>query len=108
MTTRKKDVDTRPAATAPEPEANAAKLNALLAEVDADADALESMVSEFALTVGKKGVPCPGCGAPKLRCISTRRRDDGVLRVRECSGCRRRIRTLERQIAGTPTSRSLI
>jgi hypothetical protein len=43
-----------------------------------------------------EGLMCPDCHCRDLRVYATRRRGDGVLRIRFCRHCNRRIITRER------------
>ena len=44
------------------------------------------------------GLPCPKCGYPESRVIYTRRREDKLVRRRECRRCKARVTTHERPV----------
>lgn len=55
----------------------------------------ERRVSE---TTDEKGIECPSCGCRHFYVIYTRRRDDKIVRRKECRHCGRRVTTSERRV----------
>jgi hypothetical protein len=50
--------------------------------------------------------PTPGCNAPLVSVLFTRKAVGQILRVRKCERCRRRIRTAERVVCTNSPGRT--
>lgn len=51
------------------------------------------------------GLRCPRCRCHTFRTLYTRRKTNKIDRVRECKGCKHRVRTHEEIGTGTPRKR---
>jgi hypothetical protein len=65
----------------------------------------EPAAAETTSPAAPPGITCPLCGGVLETLLFTRKVPGRILRVRKCEPCRRRWRTAEQIIPGTPLAR---